>query len=378
MIESLGKPSGNILHVMRAQDAATPADQQVTEAVGSGPFTFVREEWTPGDRVVYTKYEDYLPRDDEPSGQAGAKIAKVDRVEWIYIPDANTATQALVAGEVDIYDIPPTDLLGMMEITGEIEIRVLDRLGKQGYARFNHLHHPFDNVLARRAVLMARDQTAYMSAMIGDPRFWEECYSFFVCGSPNETLTGADAYMQPNLEEARRLVEESGYDGRPIVIMDPTDQLIIHNNTLVTAQLMREIGFNVDLQAMDWSSLTSRRPVKDDPAAPGSAGWHIFHTWSLGLELTSPLANFGITSACDQSGWFGWACNERIEELRTAWVSETDPAVRREIVEELHAEVYEHVPYVPAGQFFAPIAYRTNVTGILDTPLLVLWNIERD
>ena len=38
---------------------------------------------------------------------------------------------------------------------------------------------------------------------------------------------------------------------------------------------------------------------------------------------------------------------------------------------------FEVVPYVPVGQFYAPVAYRSNVGGVLDTVRLVLWNIEK-
>ena len=79
---------------------------QITEAIGSGPFMLVREEWVPGSKVVYKKNPDYKPRSDAPDGFAGAKLAKVDRVEWLVIPDANTAVQALIKGEVDIIEIP--------------------------------------------------------------------------------------------------------------------------------------------------------------------------------------------------------------------------------------------------------------------------------
>ncbi|SVE05250.1 uncharacterized protein METZ01_LOCUS458104, partial [marine metagenome] len=52
-----------------------------------------------------------MPRDEPPSYAAGGKVAKVDRVEWLYIPDASTAMNALIAGEIDLFEAPPIDLL---------------------------------------------------------------------------------------------------------------------------------------------------------------------------------------------------------------------------------------------------------------------------
>src|SRR5437870_2708859 len=80
--------------IMPARLAATDPNEQVRETVGSGPYRFVRDEWEPGHQVVYARNADYVPRDEEPSGAAGGKRARVDRVEWRYIPDPATASAA--------------------------------------------------------------------------------------------------------------------------------------------------------------------------------------------------------------------------------------------------------------------------------------------
>ena len=71
--------------------AETSPDQQIPEQIGSGPFKFVKEEWQPGNKAVFVKNPDYLPRKEPPSFASGGKVAKVDRVEWLYIPDTGTA-----------------------------------------------------------------------------------------------------------------------------------------------------------------------------------------------------------------------------------------------------------------------------------------------
>ena len=47
--------------------AKTDPYQQVTETVGSGPFKIVSEELQPGQKAVYVKNFDYVPRDEPPS-----------------------------------------------------------------------------------------------------------------------------------------------------------------------------------------------------------------------------------------------------------------------------------------------------------------------
>jgi peptide/nickel transport system substrate-binding protein len=54
--------------IMPARIASTSADEQIKEIVGSGPFKFARDEWQPGEQVVYLRNPDYIPRDETPSG----------------------------------------------------------------------------------------------------------------------------------------------------------------------------------------------------------------------------------------------------------------------------------------------------------------------
>src|SRR3569623_2095815 len=93
-LEALAKPSSNVPFIMPERIAKTDASTNITEAIGSGPFKFVKEEWVPGSKVVYVKNNDYVPRKEPPSWAAGGKVVKVDRVEWIYIPESATAAAA--------------------------------------------------------------------------------------------------------------------------------------------------------------------------------------------------------------------------------------------------------------------------------------------
>src|SRR6266513_1359217 len=73
VLEALGKPSSNVPFVMPARIAAISADEPIKETIGSGPFKFVKDEWQPGNQVVYAKNPDYVPRQEKPSGSAGGK-----------------------------------------------------------------------------------------------------------------------------------------------------------------------------------------------------------------------------------------------------------------------------------------------------------------
>jgi peptide/nickel transport system substrate-binding protein len=293
---------------------------------------------------------------------------------WRYIPDATTASAALEKGEVDYWEDVPLDFVPVLEKKPNLKVSFYDPIGSQGWLRPNHLHPPFNHEKARQALLWMVNQELYMQAAIGDKKFWRTCPAYYMCGSPYETDAGAEAIMQHNLEKATQLMKEAGYDGRPVVLMDPTDLADLHAFTLVTQQLLTKIGVKVELQAMDWSTLVSRRAEKKKPE---EGGWNLFHTsWIFG-DLFTPAVNQGTVGACE-GAWFGWYCSEKMEKLRSEWAKTTDDAKRKQLVEEIQKLAYTEVPYVPLGQWVSPRAYRDHVKGVLDFPAPILWNIWVD
>src|SRR6478672_9184737 len=121
-LEALAKPSSNVPFIMPERIAKTDASTNITDPIGSGPFKFVKAEWVPGSKVVYVKNTDYVPRKEPPSWAAGGKVVKVDRVEWIYIPDSATAAAALNAGEVDWWEQMPPDLIPVLAKNKEVKV----------------------------------------------------------------------------------------------------------------------------------------------------------------------------------------------------------------------------------------------------------------
>jgi len=370
VLDALGKPSASPCFIMPARLAATDPNEQVKEVIGSGPFKFVKDEWQPGNRVVYVKNADYVPRNEKPSGAAGGKRPLVDRVEWRFIPDHATAAAALEAGEIDYWENVPLDFAPRLEKNADLHVYITDPRGSQGILRPNHLHPPFNNKAGRQALLYAVDQQKYMQAVIGNPKYYKACPSVFMCGGlPYETAVGAP---KPDLERAKKLLKDSGYDGRPIVVLDPAESPYAHGPALVTAEMLRSLGATVDLQAMDWSTMVQRRAKKE---APAQGGWNIFHTWSTSFDTMTPAVSSVLGGGGDKA-WFGWPTSEPIEKLRAQFTREPDAAKRKAIADEVQKIAYDEVLYVPWGQFVVPGAFRKNVQGLLEFGATLLWNIS--
>jgi peptide/nickel transport system substrate-binding protein len=140
-----------------------------------------------------------------PDGFAGGKLAKVDRVEWLVIPDSNTAVQALIKGEVDIIEIPQTDLLPLIRKDPNITVKVIDRVGTQAIYRMNHLIPPFNNAKARQALLYATGDPEGLPRLDDRlQRLRAPCWAVFVCGTPFETQAGVGDWAKGRQEGEHR------------------------------------------------------------------------------------------------------------------------------------------------------------------------------
>jgi peptide/nickel transport system substrate-binding protein len=375
LIEGLAKLSSNTPFMLPERIAKTDAFTQVSDPIGSGPFKFVKEEWVPGNKAVFAKNTDYVPRKEPPSFAAGGKVVKVDRVEWLYIPDPSTATAAMSAGEADWFEQPPADLLPILAKDKNITVANIDPLGNGGVLRFNHLQPPFNNPKMRQAVLQLVDQKDYMTGVAGtDQKNWQVCKSFFACGAPMSSTVGADGILdKTNLDKAKALIKEAGYNGEKIVVVSATDQPLVHAQALITTELLKSAGLNVQLDANDWGTLITRRTSKE-PVDKG--GWSIFHTWIVAPDLLSPPLNFALRMDGEKA-WFGWPSDDKVEQLRAAWLKAPDLDGQKKLAGEIQQAAFQTVPYVPTGQFFTPTAFRKNLDGVIVAPVMFLWNVEK-
>jgi peptide/nickel transport system substrate-binding protein len=374
VIEALGKPSSNVPFMMPERVANTDPNQQITDTTGSGPFIFKKDEWVPGNKVVYVKNPNYLPRKEPADGLAGGKVVKVDRVEWIYIPDQNTALAAFNNGEMDVFELPQADFINSLEKNPNVKL-AKDKLGCQGWLRPNSLWPPFNNPKARQALLYMVNQEEYLAAA-GFPEKYrvKNCAAYFMAGSVNATDAGGEAVTGgQNLAKARQLLKEAGYKGEKVVVLVPSDPPVQAAAAMVTVQNLRKIGVNVDAQAMDWSTLLGRRAKKD---SPDHGGWSIFHTYSVGFDVMSPVVNSYMGGTGD-AGPAGWPTDPKMEALRMAWAKEGNLTKRKAITEQIQRRAYEMVPYVNFGQFYQPMAYRANLKGLINIGIPVMWNVDK-
>ncbi|MBV8393280.1 MAG: ABC transporter substrate-binding protein [Alphaproteobacteria bacterium] len=372
VLESLGKPSSSVPFIMPKRVAETDPNKQITEFIGSGPFVFRKDQWRPGEKVVYEKFADYKPRPEPASGLSGGKRALVDRVEWVVLPDAQSAVNALIAGEIDMMQTPPFDMLPLLEKSKGVKVVDLNPLGTHYAFRFNTLHKPFDDPRIRVAALYALSQQESLDAAVGNPKYQKVCKELFGCGTPLSTTKGWEDKLNGNAAKSKELLKAAGYDGTPIVLLHPTDLAAGVTAPVAKADLERG-GFTVDMQSMDWQTVLARRSRKE---APSAGGWSAFVTTLAAPDILDPVASFFTGAACEKAS-IGWPCDAQIEKLRDDYARTTDQTRRKEIAEALQVRLAEFPTYAPLGQYNMPVALRDTVTGNVEAPATVFWNVKK-
>ena len=376
VLELLAKPSGIPAFMMPARLANKPSTEALTEMIGSGPFTFDAKAFQPGVKAVYHKFAGYVPRSEPPSGTAGGKKVLVDEVDFIAMPDAQTSMNALMSGDIDFVEQVPIDLLPLLEGNDEIKQQTLNALGYQTMGRMNFLLPPFDNVAIRRAALTAIGQQDVMAAMIGNPDYYQTCSSVYGCGTP---LTGAET--MPGLltkgdpAKAKEMLKAAGYDGTPVVLLQATDVPVLTAQPVVVAEQLRKAGFKVELAAMDWQSIVMRRG-NQGPVAQG--GWNMFFTNWIVQEVWNPIVNPMLNGGGPGKAWFGWPTDPQIDSLRTEFAAAPDLASQKAVAQKVQQHAMDTVSFVPLGQFRVVSAWRSQVQGVRQAPVVEFWGVGKN
>jgi peptide/nickel transport system substrate-binding protein len=374
LLLALGKMITPCCFIMPERIAATDPFKQISEYVGSGPMRFSRNEWVPGAKVVFEKFVEYVPRQEPASWMAGGKQVISDRIEWIIIVDQSTAAAALQNGEVDWLENPLEDLVPLLKKNRNITVDIQDPLGNVGFFLMNHLHSPFNDVRARRAILTALSQKDYMRSLKGDESgLWKPTPGFFTPGTPLYNEEGGDILKGPrNLEGAKRLLEQSGYTGQSVTCMSAQDYQETKAWGEVTADLLTRLGMKVDYVAVDWGTVVARRAQK---LPPGQGGWNMYHAYLAGGDCIDATNKW--VRANGEKASFGWPNIPQVEAEVAAWFDARPTEEEKVAARRLNKAGLDHVVHAPIGFFLKHHAWRRKVIGVVQAPLPFFWGVGK-
>ena len=356
LLEAIGKPSVVVPFMMPKKTAETDAFKQIDDYIGSGPFIFKKDEWKPGEKLVYLKNPKYKPRPEPMSGLAGGKVVSVDRVEWVWIPDAETQLNALMSGEIDMLESVSYDHLPMLEKNKDIRVDHQHRPPTSTCFRMNWLQPPFNNQKIRQAVTYALDQDEFLQANDRRQALLRACKAMFTCDTPLATTAGMDGLIEGNIAKASELLKEAGYNGTVVVIPQPTDLGVIKQLAPVAKAQLEKAGFKVEVQPMDWQSMVTRLTTKKGP--PSEGGWNAFGTSWVQLDILDPLMTPNLATTCEKARG-GWPCDAGMEKLRDKFVRAITPAEKKAVAEEVQNYAMQIVTHVPLGEWFGVGAVRS-------------------
>ncbi len=361
-LQGLGIPTASYPVIMPADVAATPSSELVSDHTGSGPFKFA--EWNLGHSIILDKFQDYSPRDESPSFLAGGKVAYLDELEMLEVPDQQTRVAALVTGTVDFLDIMSLDFYEELKNNEKVEVAI-GRPGSQPIFFFNKAAPPFDhtpNGLLMRRAMQALTNAEEIMQGYGPADLWSTCASLWSCGTffANEDLAG-DKYSTNNVELAKQLLDEAGYDGEPIILLDPADYPTIHPISIVLNEQLKRAGVNVDYRVVDWATEVQLILAPSDSTAVDE--WDIAPTWMSSWAFL-PLAN----GALRQNG-LGYYNSDAMEELRTRFSRESDLNELKNIADDMQRVFFDEVPYVHLGNFFQLRAMNKDLDGLIASPV---------
>src|SRR6267143_1118434 len=235
-----------------------PPEIKVTEYVGTGPFKLA--EWKPDQHIRMVRFDEYKPRGEKPNGYGGGKTAYLDEILWIPVPEVATRVAQVETGELEFAD--------------DLNLDAYDRLRKNPNVRplvskpyywlvavFNKKEGLMTNQKLRQAWQAALDIEPIMKTVAGGkPEFYRMDSSLAPVEIPawHTNIKGLP-WNERNKDKARQLLKEAGYKGEPIRFMTTQEYKWMYDFALVTKQQLEEVGFVIDLQVMDWSTLGQRR-----------------------------------------------------------------------------------------------------------------------
>jgi peptide/nickel transport system substrate-binding protein len=341
--------NAGVIYPKEIAERFKPQDK-VTEYVGTGPFRFA--EWKPDRYIRMVRFDDYKPRPERPNGYGGAKTAYVDELRWMPVPDVATRLAQLETGELDFADDLNLDQYDRIRAHPQV-VPIVAKPYFWLAAVFNKKEGLMTNVKLRQAWQAALDIEPIMKNVAGGKsEFYrmDSSLAFPEIVDWHTRIPGLP-WNERNREKARQLLQEAGYRGEPVRFVTTQEYKFSYDLALLTKQQLEDVGFVIDLQVVDWSTLVQRR---NNPKAfdAFTTGFGPYYDPSHALALSC--------------SWPGWTCDEEIQRLNGELIRETDPKKRHALWEQQTRLFYEKVPSIRYGDLHGLRAARKSLKGFND------------
>ena len=340
-------------------------DSELKEHVGTGPYTF--GEFVPNQHITLNKFAGYTPSDGAASGLSGKRVAEIDELKFVIVPEQAVRIAGVQSGEYQFAFEIPSDQYDMLSSDSRVQTFIISP-NNQLLLIMNQGGHTMSDINARRAVSVGLDMEELAGLAIGNKNFWSLNPCLFPPGSQwHDGNAGAGIYNTKNLDKAKQLLAESDYDGAPVVILNQRENLVYAQGAIALKGQLEAIGFNVDLQLLDEATVVEKRARKD--------------TWDITVNsFRAPDPDPQVYGAwMGTNKWIGNWDDEyslKMDDIFDRMLKEIDPAARYEIVREWYAYFYETVPYVKVVDYNGLVIASPSVTGYAAYTSPFFWNVR--
>jgi peptide/nickel transport system substrate-binding protein len=233
--------------------------------------------------------------------------------------------------------------------------------------QLNASRAPFNQVKARQAVSRGLDMDAVMRAVTGNqPAFYRLQPSFFF---PEQRVwhntIGQELYNGKNVDLARRLLKESGYDGRPLTLVTNRDIEWLYRAAVPVKPQLEAIGFKVELAVRDWPGQIAQQKEGN------------FDMATNGVSTRPEPTGFDYLFRCGASYETYGYCDPEMDKALAAGVREREPERRAQAYAQAQKQFYETVPFVKVGDMFQLDGASKALKGYRVFFLRRFWNVSK-
>lgn len=332
----------------------------LTALIGTGPYRFV--EYIPDVHVRLDRFDGYAALDTPANGFGGKRVAYLDTILFRPVPDAMVRLTGVEVGDFHFAERVPPDEYPSIKANPNLKTALVSP-ARWGSAVLNNSRGVFADKRMRQAVLAALDMEDILRAAHGPEELWRLNPSMMFHEQAMWTDAGKEFYNQKNPDRARQLMAEAGYQGEKIVWIVSPDYPDHYASALAAKAQLERVGFNIDLQALDWPTVMSRR---SNPEL-----WDIFTTYFMVSWDPTLLMVLTPTFA-------GWYNSAEMQEYMNQLREEKDPARRMAIWEKAQRLFYEDVPTIQYGDNLLFDVLRPNVQGYWPSAFPFFWNVWLD
>ncbi len=333
------------------------SNDPVKEFIGTGPYKLI--EHSPDRYIRMAKFDKYISPEGTPDGFAGRREALIDELRFLPVPNPTTRADGLISGEYQFADVLTPDSYGRLNGQPAIKRGLVDP-ASWAILVLNAKAGALTDVRLRRAVQAAVAPEDMLAAAFGDKAFWSLKGSIYPEGTDYYDPE-TPGYNQRNPDKAKALMKEAGYDGRPIRFLTTTQYDYMFKIVSVAAANLQDVGFNCDVQVMDWPTMLQKRA---DPA-----NWEAFCT--SGAIAPDPSLFSMLNTA--YPGW--WDTPPKRAALEK-FIAATNLPDRVAAWKQLQALFYSEVPTILVGYFYALYGISNKLQGFSPFGWPYFWNTK--